>query len=131
MNPYEEELQKRIEEGQMPKGDESDVRAYGEIFRVLKKEPGFELPSNFADRVVGRVMEKRTRDLSKEYFWFGAGIVFLAVSFLATVYFTGFSPDLGFLKSMADYKGLVIFGALFIVLLNWLDKRLVRGRTVH
>lgn len=128
MNQYEEELQKSIEEGQTPDGEGLDVRAYREVFRALKKDPGYELPAGFANRVVGLVMEKRKSVLSKDYFWFGAGIFFMTISFLAAIFFTGFRLDLGFLNVMADYKGLVIFAIFFIVFLNWLDKRLVKDR---
>lgn len=128
MNQYEEELQKSIEEGQTPDGEGLDVRAYQEIFHALKKDPGYGLPSNFADRVIDLVMEKRESGFSTDLFWFGAGIFFMTISFLAAIFFTGFRLDLGFLNVMADYKGLVIFAIFFIVFLNWLDKRLVKDR---
>ena len=37
MNPYEEELQKNIEDGQTPDADGMDVKAYQEVFRVLRQ----------------------------------------------------------------------------------------------
>lgn len=46
----------------------------------------------------------------------------------ATFLFLKFRLDFGFLNGMADYKGLALFGLVFIVFLNWLDKKLVRGK---
>ncbi len=128
MKPGEEELQKNMEAGHRSEG--LDARAYGEVFRALKKEPDYQLADNFADRVVTRILTEKTR-YSRDYFWFGAGLFFLIVAFVATVFFTGFRLDFGFLNGMADYKGLVVFGIFFIVLLNWLDKKLIKGKNVR
>src|SRR3989337_1829551 len=106
MNQYEEELQKRMEAGQTSKDEGLDAMAYQEVFRALKNDPGYGLPANFADRVIDRVMAKRKSGFSKDYLWFAAGIFFLAISFLATILYTGFRLDFGFLSVMADYKGL-------------------------
>ena len=37
MNQFEEELQKKIEKGEVPPEEDFDAKAYQEIFRVLKK----------------------------------------------------------------------------------------------
>lgn len=131
MSPYEEELQKSIENGQAPREDGLDVKAYQEVFRALKKDPDYALSSDFAQRVVARVVS-RERASAKDYLWFGAGIFFLLAALIATVLFIGFrfdfGFDFGFLNVMADYKGLVVFGIVFIALLNWVDKRLVKEK---
>lgn len=132
MNPYEEELQKGLERGQSPKGDELDVRAYTEVFRVLEKDPGYELSSQFAEHVVSTLASRRQKsDDARDYFWFAAGIFVLALTALGTILFTGFRFDFGFLNAMADYKGLAVFAIVFILFLNWLDKRLLKGRQVQ
>lgn len=128
MNANEEEIQKSLERGEMPNGDELDIRAYRQIFRALEKEPGFELPADFAARIITRVKLRQQKRDSRDYFWFVAGLFFLAVASLTTILFSGLRFDLGFLKAMSDYKGLAVFGVAFVVFLNWLDKRLVRGR---
>jgi len=128
MSPYEEELQKSLERGQNPKGDGLDVRAYQEVFRSLNKDPGYELSGHFAERVVSRLVSTQQSQDSKDYWWFGAGVLFLAIASLATILFTGFRFDFGFLNEMSDYKGLAIFGIAFILFLNWLDKRLIKTR---
>lgn len=127
MNQHDEELQNNLESGLPPKGDPLDVKAYQAVFQALKKEPGFSLPPDFARRVASRVAA-RQGGFSRDYFWFGAGIFFLVISFVATVLYTGFRLDFGFLKPMADYQGLALFGIAFIILLNWLDRKLVKER---
>lgn len=130
MKTYEDELQGSIERGETPAGKEIDVKAYQKVFHALKKDPGYELPADFASRVALLVQSRQQGQLSKDYFWFGAGIFFLAIAFLATVLFTGFKLDFGFLNVMSDYKGLALFGIAFIVFLNWIDRRLIREKHI-
>lgn len=131
MSSYEEKLQEKIARGEMPPGEDLDVKAYQKVFRALKKDPGYELPGDFASRIALQVQSRQQARLSKDYFWFGAGIFFLAIAFLATVLFTGFKLDFGFLNVMADYKGLAIFGIAFILFLHWLDKRLIKEKQIQ
>lgn len=130
MNAEEEKLQNDLQSGLNPTGDELDVRAYREVFRVLEKEPEPALSAQFSQAVIARIASRQRQRDVKDYVWFAAGIVFLALSFLIAFLFTGFrfDFDLGFLKGMAEYKGLVIFGVVFIAFLNWLDKKLVAQR---
>lgn len=131
MKAYEEELQDQVDKGQTPDADGLDVKSYQEVFRVLRKDPGYELSPRFAETVVAAVLNKQQRKISRDYLWFGVGILFLLIAFVATVLFTGFRLDFGFLNAMADFKGLIIFGVLFILFLNWLDRRLVKERQAH
>jgi hypothetical protein len=131
MNEYEEQLQNSLEKGEKPLNESMDVKAYQEIFRALKKEPGYELPPRFAERIVSRIIRDQESRNTTDYFWFGAGIFFLLMAFIATILFTGFRFDFGFLRVMSDYKGLAIFGVMFVIFLNWVDKRLLRNRHVH
>ena len=131
MNPYEEDLQGKIDRGEIPSERDMDVQAYRKVFRALKKDPGYELSADFASRVARQIQSEQPTRLSNDYFWFGAGLFFLAIAFLATVLFTGFKLDFGFLNVMSDYKGLAIFGIGFIVFLNWLDKRLIKQKQIQ
>ncbi|MEX1239798.1 MAG: hypothetical protein WEB30_08775 [Cyclobacteriaceae bacterium] len=128
MNPYEEEMQEKLERGQKPAGDGLDVKAYQAVFQALKKDPRYDLRPDFAERVAGRVMRRGKSGFSKDYMWFGAGIFFLIIALIGTILYTGFRFDLGFLKVMSDYKGLAVFGIAFVVFLNWLDKKLVKEK---
>ena len=131
MNAYEEELQNSIEKGQKPHVENMDMKAYEEVFRVLKKDPEYVLPPRFAERIVARIIADRESRNSTDYFWFGAGIFLLLSVSIATIILTGFRLNFGFLRVMSDYKGLAVFGVVFVLFLNWLDKRLIRGRIAH
>jgi hypothetical protein len=130
MNSYEEELQKRLERGERPGDKGLDTRAYREVFRALEKDPGYQLSDDFPQRVISAVRRRQQGRDTRDYLWFGMGILLLAVASIATILFTGFRFDFGFLNTMADYKGLAVFGIMFVILLNWLDKRLVRRSRV-
>ena len=131
MSADEERIQKDIESGRTPNGDGLDVKSYQEVFRALAKEPNYNVSPSFAEKVVARVAARQQANQSRDYLWFGAGIFFLVLTAIATVMFVGFTPDFGFLTVMSDYKGLAVFGVVFIVFLNWLDKRLIRGRQMQ
>lgn len=125
MNHYEEELQNKIEAGRNTGADDVDAKAYRQVFRALSAPPETSLSSNFADRIVARIEEKRKRESKKDAIWFASGIGVMILVFVATILYTGFQFDLGFLNEMSGYAGLFIFGVAFIVLLNILDKKLV------
>lgn len=125
MNKHEEDLQKNIEAGEKPTGDDMDILAYREVFSRLQKEPDFYLPADFADVMVSRIVKKKKQDASRDFLWFGAGVFLLLIGFVTAALISGFKPDLGFLKNMSSYLGLFVFGVLFILLLNFLEKRIV------
>ena len=128
MNQHEEDLQKKFEQGKpIPSGP--DEKAYEVVFRALKRDPGYSLPSNFAEQVAAAATKGSHRERG-DYFWFGAGIFFLLVAFVANILFTGVRLDFGFMKVLSDYRGLLVFGVVLIVLLNWLDKKLVREKHI-
>lgn len=125
MKVNDEQLQDDLVNGRPPDADPMDIKTYKRVFRALEKNPGFELRPGFAEKTVARLVAQQQANGSRDYFWFGAGVFFLIASAIATVLLTGFTLNFGFLNVMADYKGLAIFGILFIGLLNWLDKRLI------
>lgn len=126
MNQYEEQLQNDLERGEMPQGDELDVRSYRQVFQALKKDPGHALSEHFAERVVAALITRQQSKDSRAYFWFAIGIMLLIIACLGTIIFIGYRFDLGFLRAMSDYKGLAVFGVVFVLIINWLDKRLVK-----
>lgn len=128
MNQQDEDLQKNMEAGTSPVGDDLDIQAYRELFVRLKQEPDFQLPVNFSDSIVARVIEKKKRHASRDFYWFGAGMFLLLVAFVVAIAMTGFKPDLGFLKNMSSYLGLFIFGTAFILALHFLDKKIIPHR---
>lgn len=123
MNTNDEELQQRIESG--VEGDDRHSNAYRHIFRALEADPGTGLSVSFADKVVMIARGKQKQRKSRELVWIGVGAVLLLVALVTAVVMTGYKLNLGFLSGMSAYKGLALFGILFIGLLNWIDKRFV------
>lgn len=128
MSTYEEELQKNVEEGKKPLGDELDIKAYESVFSALKSEPEFFLPSTFADQVINTVVRDQRKNTFREYFWFGVGVFLLLMAFVTSIVLTDFKISAGIFSGLSSYRGLLIFGIFFIGLLHWVDKRLMRGK---
>ena len=128
MSTYEEEIQKNLEEGKKPVGDELDIKAYQHVYTALKSDPEFSLPATFADQVIAVVVRKQRKNSFEEYFWFGIGIFLLLIAFVTSILLTDFKISAGIFGGLSSYKGLLIFGACFIGLLHWLDKRLMRSK---
>jgi hypothetical protein len=130
MNTYDEELQRKIEAREILEGNE-DAKAYQKIFDALEKDPGFTLSDSFADRVIQKVMI-RNGESPWVFFWFGFGFFLLVgglvVATVASIAYYGFKPDLGFLRSIADYKGLLVVALILLTIFNYIDKRVV-GRS--
>jgi len=122
----DEELQERIERGDQPEGKED--QAYCLVFAALRKEPAFQLPANFADRVMRRVTG--ADNPRREVFWFVFGLFSFVIALGVAVFLTGFTPSLGAFEFVSSYPGLFVFGALFIGALQWIDKRMIRKPTV-
>jgi hypothetical protein len=128
MSGYEEELQKRIESNKSLSESDVDTKAYRQVFRALEREPEFSLPPSFADKVLSRIEQKKSGSLSNEYFWLIMGLVLSVVVFGITLVVADFKMTFGFLNAVSSYKGLFIFGLLFIFLFQYLDKKLIRDK---
>lgn len=128
MNRHEEDLQRNFDAGIEPVGDEVDIQAYREVFSRLKKVHKVELSPDFADTIVARVIERKEKEASRDILWFGAGAFLLAAACAIVVVMSGFKLQFGFLKNISSYAGLFVFGAFFIILLLFLEKRIIPRR---
>ena len=128
MSEKEEELQKNLEEGETPISDDLDVRAYQSVFSALKNEPTIFLHASFADQVISMVERNQRKNTFKEYFWICIGVFLLLSAFATAIVLTDFKISAGVFSWLSSYKGLIIFGAAFIGLLHWLDKRLLKNK---
>jgi hypothetical protein len=124
----DEDIQKRIEAGNH--GASKDEIAYKLVFRALKKEIEFPLSDSFAEKVMYLVKEKQEAKSKSwfEYILFTVGIILILAGFAASVVLTNFTFDLGFLKSLNNYKGLFIMGAILVLLFNLIDIRLIKQK---
>ena len=121
----DELIQKQIEQGNIPLGIDGD--AYRFVFSALKREPNFKLSADFATKVSALTSSEKSFNWDK-LLLIGGGVGFVAALIYAIISVkTSFS--VGVFTFVSGYQGLIIFGAIFILLLNWLDKKLIR--TTH
>ena len=124
----EEELQSQIEKSAATDNG-PDSRSYRLIFDVLKKEPSFKLSSGFEDKVIQRIEEKKEAAKDSAWIWIGVASFIIAAGVsaaLTSFNFNSFNFDLGAFKFLAGYPGLFIFGVLFVLGLQVLDKKIIR-----
>jgi uncharacterized membrane protein YhdT len=96
------------------------------IESVLMREPDFQLPTSFANRLVQMIDAKQKTASQWEIFWIAfAGFLFL-VAVGVSIYLTGFKPSFSAFPFLNNYAGLIVFGVLFIGLLNWVERRFLR-----
>jgi len=126
MNDKDEDLQQQFDRGDFhAEGIEAQV--YQKVFDALKREPEFTLPVDFADRLVTLVEEKeRVREISRDNFWLGLGLFSMVITLIVAFALTEFKLSVGIFQFFSGYPGLVSFGTAFILLLNWIDKKIIR-----
>ncbi len=118
----DQQLQQKIENGEVPKG--ADALAYQKVFSALRKD-AYHLPIGFADKVMAK-LQQRPASLFKEYFWLAAGWVSFLIGTGVSIFLIDFNLSWGALRFLAGYPGLLALAALLIVVVQWLDKKLVR-----
>jgi hypothetical protein len=129
MSTQDEELQNQIESGQVAERS-TDAEAYRQVFSVLRQEVPFSVSASFADQVVERVMrEAEHKEASRDRLWFMLGSALFLIGFVVSLVLVDFKPTVGVFTFFAGYPGLLIFGALFIGLLHFLDKKFIRTST--
>ena len=121
---WEEDLQRSLERD-IPGSADKDSQAYRLVFDALQREPEFQLSAKFSDNVLQRLAVARGRD---QYTWFAIVILGFVIAAGVSIALTGFRPDFGFLRHISKYSGLFAFGAVFIIFLQWVDKKLVREK---
>ncbi len=119
---HEEELQDQIEQG-LRNHDSDDAHAYHRVFNYLKKEPDFHVSLPFADRIIALIEKKEER---KDFWWIAAGIFLTVIALIVALAITEVNWTTGVFTFISEYYGLVLFGIAFILLLQWIDKKVIR-----
>ena len=117
----DEELQDIVEKGSQGHG--ADERAYRRVFDTLKREPSLELSAGFASRVVSKLQYKSSRS---DVTWLAVGITSFLIAMIVAIALTGFTLNWGVFKFISGYPGLIAFGIAFVLMLQWIDKKVVR-----
>lgn len=118
----EEELQNKIEQG-LTNDVSIDSEAYQYVFKSLKREPTFHVSISFADRVVSMLDKKEER---RDYWWMAAGIFLSVIALIVTFVIVKAELTTGVFTFLSGYQGLIIFGVAFILLLHWIDKKIIK-----
>lgn len=97
------------------------------VLKALEKGASFELPNDFADRVVRRIQLQK--ESQRDRWWLVVGIVSLIGAFVFAFANVEFKPSVGVFTFFKGYWGLAIFGVLFVVALQVIDKRIISHRS--
>jgi uncharacterized membrane protein YhaH (DUF805 family) len=100
------------------------------VSEALEKGTTYELPHDFADRVVMMVQRKAVQnETRRDRWWLIIGIISMigAVAFVLTN--VEFKPGVGVFTFFKGYWGLALFGTLFILALHILDKLIISHRS--
>jgi high-affinity K+ transport system ATPase subunit B len=81
------------------------------------------LPIQFADRLVSVIEKKEEK---RDYYWLAVGILFSIVSLIVAVVLVAERWSINAFSFLSSNVGLVVFGVLFVALLQWIDKKVVR-----
>ena len=119
----DEQLQEKIESGQTPVG--KDAVAYQKVFNALQKEP-YQLPVDFADRLLVK-LEQKPSSLFKEYFWMAAGWFILLLGAVVSIQWISFKFTWANFRFLAGYSRLAVLALLILVIVQRLDKRLLKS----
>jgi hypothetical protein len=126
MTHNDEDLQRKFDRQDFP-GEGMDAQAYQKVFDALKREPEYMLPIYFADRLVTLIESKeKGKEVARDNLWLGLGLFSFVVALIVAFVFTDFKISVGAFQFLAGYPGLIFFGISFILLLHWVDKKILR-----
>ncbi|MBI3219747.1 MAG: hypothetical protein HYZ44_09565 [Bacteroidetes bacterium] len=129
MTSHEELMQQQIEDGK-PLSANADSRAYQKVFDTLKQEPDFVLPAHFEDKIIQRIEASQKLSERKETYWLMAGVSVMIIASIIGAVLVGFKPSFGAFAFLSRYTGLFIFGIAFVILLQWLDRKIVHRHSL-
>lgn len=105
---------------------EKDDRFEDLVSEALEKSTSFELPHDFADRVVKKIQQASLQNETKrDRWWLAVGIVSIIGALTLAFSFVEFKPSVGIFTFFKGYSGLVIFGIVFVAILQIIDKRII------
>jgi len=122
----DEELQYKIEQGDA-QDTSADAEAYRKVFSSLQHEPEFSLHASFEDLVIQRIAAKHIKESSRDGWWFAGGILLFIIGLVVAIILIDFRPDVGVYSFLKGYPGLIIFALLFILALNYIDRKFIRN----
>jgi hypothetical protein len=128
MSNHDEELQRKTEAGIFDDENDLDAASYKMVFKALSKQSEVKLSEHFSDSVITKIQARQKRTALRDFLWLLLGVTFLVVGFVIAFVVSGLQFEFGFLKQISSYSGVFIFGAIVIVIFNWVEKRLLHLR---
>ena len=126
MKKEDDDLQNQFDQGDYST-DGIDGQAYQKVFDALKQEPEYTLPVYFADRLLSRIESKeKVKETSRDNVWLGLGLFSMIIALIVSFALTDFQISAGAFQFFGSHAGLIAFGVAFILLLNWVDKKIIR-----
>lgn len=120
MKNSDEIIQKQIEGGNLPEGLEGE--SYKVVFNALKKNPEFKLPSNFAHRVAA-IAKAPAKAFNWDKFFLISGCISFLIALTYAILSLHATFSVGVFSFISGYPGLIVFAIIFVILLNWIDKK--------
>lgn len=96
-----------------------------QIEKALTREPDFQLPNGFADRLVFMIEEAQKKERKLEILLMGLGGFLFLIALIVVFALTDFKFNLTGLSFLSNHIGLIVFGILFIALLHLVDKKVI------
>ncbi len=129
MKSREKELQDRILNGESTQGfEDTEIRAYRQVFSSLSMEKEMTLSPGFADKVAGIVEAKQQSAHSHDMLWLVLSITGLTGFSIFTILYTDVRIDLGFLSSVSRYWIFMVACPVLYFLIQWIDLKLIHSR---
>lgn len=127
MKKSDTKLQELAQNGQL-ENTGWDSKAYIHVFRALSKEPSSKVSSHFADRVIDKIIEVQARKSARmDFLYLIIGLFGFGLAAIVLISITGFRPSTGAFAFLLHHSGLMIFTLFFIILLQWMDKKILFG----
>jgi len=121
----DEELQRKMEAGDHLDSS-ADAEAYRKVFSSLQREPEFMLSSSFEDLLIQRIAAQHAKESYRDGWWFIGGLFLFLIGFIVALVLIDFKPSMGVYTFITGYPGLIIFGMIFVLVLNYIDKKFIR-----
>ena len=126
MNDQDEKLQHLAEKGILDTTSQDSI-AYHHVLKAIREEPTYELPSNFSEKVILRIRQiQESRSMKKDLLWLCIGLSSFVVAAIVSIAITDFKFNSGVFTFFNKYGGLVLFGIAFVIILQWIDHKMVQ-----
>jgi len=128
MNDWnDEELQRMLEQNELPLEKGEDLEAYQLLFKELRKAPEVGLSRNFAANVVARIQGKASRRDVVKFYLLALGIIAVAIIGVYAIFMRINQHASSWLtNSIASYKWALAFLLISVFLIQYVDRKVVK-----